>query len=101
MRPNSRYAWEPGERYRQGWHRDTLHSAEHRAWLGPTFDRLIEAIERGRWDHNNVQGHLALSDDHGFRAVPGSHRRCMDEGGAESFHLSPLYFIFEYERRAI
>ena len=48
MRPNSRYAWEPGERYRQGWHRDTLHSAEHRAWLGPTFDRLIEAIERGR-----------------------------------------------------
>ena len=69
------YTWEAGETYRQGWHRDTLHSAEHRAWLGATFDQLIAAIEQGCWDHNNVQGHLALADDHGFRAVPGSHRR--------------------------
>ena len=40
---------------------DTLHSDEHRAWLGETFDALIEAIETDRWDHNNVQGHLAFA----------------------------------------
>ena len=79
------YTWEAGETYRQGWHRDTLHSPEHRAWLGATFDQLIAAIEQGCWDHNNVQGHLALSDDHGFRAVPGSHRRTFTAEEREAF----------------
>lgn len=79
------YAWDAGEKYRQGWHRDTLHSAEHRQWLGATFDELITAIEQGRWDHNNVQGHLALMDDHGFRAVPGSHCRPFTAEEREAF----------------
>ena len=75
---------------------DTLHSDEHRAWLGETFDALIEAIETDRWDHNNVQGHLAFADDHGFRAVPGSHRRPFTSeetaafAGEDLHHLAPV-----------
>jgi hypothetical protein len=79
------YYAEPGETYHQGFHRDTLHGDAHRQWLGRTFDELIQAIESDRWEHNNVQGHLAFTDDHGFRAVPGSHRRAFTAEEVEAF----------------
>ena len=56
------------------------------SWLPPaTAARLLEAMARGEWFHNNVQCNLALRHDECFHAVPGSNARHFTEEEATHF----------------